>query len=410
MSSASTTVQPPTLWVQAHKFIGWLKIVLYFTAGMFLLLLALEINHVYRVAADVHPWVGIGWLMAVGICLTLIAIPGWRYMRTPLVVKPPPIPPADELNAGHLRAELRYLDRYLRHLSTNQFYEGKPADVAAVRGQVADLLVKVGSASAGQTRELDKEISQFVEAKVSPLLDSLDAQADRMIYQESLGVGLATAASPNGTLDAFVMLWRSVNLVSKLACLYYGRPGPWGTLAICRDVSVATALAGYLQNLTDSLGGLLAKTLGGVTGVVAGPAIDGVTNGLVLIRIGYLAKNRCRSFRQWDTQTQRSAVLASLAATQKVAVGLTTEILRQVGGGIVSVAGVAGRGIASIAGATVESVGAAAQSAAETAENVGSAAQSAARSAADGVSAFVNKAVQWGQGVTAGQKTENDDG
>ena len=137
------------------------------------------------------------------------------------------------------------------------------------------------------------------------------------------------------------MLWRSVNLVSRLAVLYYGRPGFWGTLAICRDVSIATALAGYLQNVTDSLGNLLAKSLGGVTGVVAGPLVEGTTNALVLVRIGYIAKERCRSFRQWDVSTRRSALLRALKATQKVAVGLTTEVLRQVGGGLGAMAGAA---------------------------------------------------------------------
>jgi hypothetical protein len=63
-----------------------------------------------------------------------------------------------------------------------------------------------------------------------------------------------------------------------------------------------------------------------------------VTNALVLVRIGYLARERCRSFRRWDLETRRGAVLASLAATQKVALGLTTELLRQVGSGLGAVA------------------------------------------------------------------------
>ncbi|MFO0948731.1 MAG: hypothetical protein U1D30_22875 [Planctomycetota bacterium] len=84
--------------------------------------------------------------------------------------------------------------------------------------------------------------------------------------------------------------------------------------------------------------------------MIAGPAVDGVTNGLVLIRIGYLAKERCRSFRQWDAQTQTSALGNALNATQKVAVGLTMEILRQVGGKLGAVAGLVASGVGSAAG------------------------------------------------------------
>jgi hypothetical protein len=179
-------------------------------------------------------------------------------------------------------------------------------------------------------------------------------------------VGLATAASPNGVLDAFVMLWRSVRLVSELGLLYYGRPGVWGVLAICRDVSAAVAVAGYMQNVTNSLGNILTGTLGRAGGLIAGPAVDGITNALVLIRIGHLAKERCRSYRRWDAATRRNAILSALSATQSVGVGLAAEILRRVGSGM----GVLASGIASKVGEMGENAFDAAEAAAQAAGRV----------------------------------------
>ena len=200
------------------------------------------------------------------------------------------------------------------------------------------MLLEAREASTRTLPEVTAKLSEWSNRRMMPVLSDVDEKADRLIYQEALSVGLATAASPNGVLDAFVMLWRGVRLVSEIGILYYGRPGLWGTLAICRDVSFAVAVAGYMQNVTHSLGSILAGTLGKAGGMVAGPAVDGITNALVLIRIGHLAKERCRSYRRWDASARKNAILSAVSATQSVAFGLATEILRQVGSGVSAMA------------------------------------------------------------------------
>ena len=97
--------------------------------------------------------------------------------------------------------------------------------------------------------------------------------------------------------------------------------------------------------------------------MVVAPAIDGITNALVLVRIGYLTKERCRSFRQWDTKAQQSALIKALAATQKVALGLTGEILRKVGTGLGVLTEAAARGVSQAADAAGKAIGSTAESA-----------------------------------------------
>ena len=153
-------------------------------------------------------------------------------------------------------------------------------------------------------------------------------------------------------------------------------------------------MAGYIQNLTDSLGSIVAKSVGGVAGVVAGPAMEGTTNALVLIRIGYLAQERCRSLRRWDACARRNALVSALASTQKVAFGLTAEIVRQAGVGLLTVGGAVASGVANLAGSAKSGIATAADAAKTGAVYVADVAKQGFTHAADAAMAGVNYAAE----------------
>lgn len=347
---------PPGLWQGLQTKVLWAKRALLAVVGLWLFMTCLQAAWVYQQAAAINPLLGAAWLLLLAGASYLIATPVYRFLAMPRVVEPPKIPPKADLRLTHLRSEAIYLERYLKNCLRNSEFDSKHAEIEKARTFVQQYLRRLQSASETDKDRLADEIAKWNDREMTLLLTDVDRKADRMIYQEAMAVGLATAASPNGTLDAFMMLWRSVNLVSRLAVLYYGRPGPWGIALICKDVSVAVAMAGYLQNVTDSLGGLVAKTVGGLSGIVAGPAIEGTTNALVLIRIGYLAQERCRSFRKWDAQKRKSAVVASMKATQRVAVGFTVELARQMASRFGSLAGAISTGITGAAGSAATGI------------------------------------------------------
>lgn len=351
-----TVGQSLGLWEGLHQKIVWGRRAVLAIVGLWVFMTALQGLWVYQQAANVHPLLAFAWLLLLAGGAYLVGAPIYRFLKMPRVVDPPKIPPRDQLHIRHLRDEVQYLDRYLKNCLRNVEFDSKRSEIEQARVELQQLRAKLQATSREQTQALAMEISQWSEKRMTLLLADVDRKAERLIYQEAMGVGLATAASPNGTLDAFMMLWRSVNTVSKLAVLYYGRPGLWGTALICKDVSVAVAMAGYLQNVTDSLGGIIAKTVGGLSGVVAGPAIEGTTNALVLIRIGYLAQERCRSFRKWDANTRRSAIVASIRATQRVALGFTAELGRQMASRFGSLAGAFASGITGAAGTAATSI------------------------------------------------------
>lgn len=371
MTTQVATAQPqvPAFWDHIHRWVRWLKLGATAVVVLFFIIVAAETARFYFLLRDVHPLLGYGAIVLVGAGSLLVAIPAYRFFSVPRALKPPDNPPLPEMTLAHLQAESRFLDRYLRNCRRNPAFTDKWAAIDRARNELDGLMRK--TPRDGNIAELNDELARWTGERMGAVLGDVDERAERLIYEEALAVGVGTAASPNGTLDAFVMLWRSVNLTSKLAILYYGKPGPLGILAICRDVSIAMVSAAYLDKFSDSLGRILTKNVGGVTGVVAGPAIEGLTNALVVIRIGYLAKERCRSFRYWSQDAQRSAFVKALQATQKVALGLTTEIFRQVGSGLGAVAGVAAKKIAEAAGAAAKSVGSVAGAAWSSANELG---------------------------------------
>ncbi len=374
MTDATTTASSsmdPRFWDQVSTWFRWLKITAYSVASLFVLVVCVQAADLYSAAHDVHPAVGVlAILLMIGASI-LVIVPAFRFLKVPRVIEPPAIPKKEDLRLHHVAAECRYLNRYLEACLRNDALAEQEDAIRSARESLAELIAKVRAAKGSETLVLAEELGAWVDSTMPGILADIDARAEKMIYQEALNVGLGTAVSPNGTLDAFVMLWRSVGLASKLAVLYYGRPGPLGTLAVVRDVCVATAAAAYLHNVTESLGNVLAKSLGSAGSVIAGPAVEGVTNGLVLIRIGYLTKERCRSFRRWDVEERRSAIGRAVNATQKVAVGLTTEILTKVGTTFGVVADAAISGVSSVASAAADGVASAAEGAKNLARGLG---------------------------------------
>ena len=66
----------------------------------------------------------------------------------------------------------------------------------------------------------------------------------------------------NGTFDAWIVIWRNLSLVSKLAAIYYGRPGIRGTFFVMRDVATAMLLATKLQGALGGAASFFGSWLG----------------------------------------------------------------------------------------------------------------------------------------------------
>ncbi len=276
--------------------------------------------------------------VAIGLSLWLLGGPVYRFLRVPVVVAPPCLPERDEpWRDADLRRRTAFLLRYLRGLRRNPLLRDAGAGIAAAAEDLRALERRI--AAAPDPAAARAILGAFERDRVDALLAPLDREADRLIRAEALSVGLATALSPNGTLDAFLVLWRNANLVSRLANVYYGRPGVRGSLRILSDVSTAALLASYLEGLADAAGGVLRGFVGSVVGTVAAPVIDGTINAVATLRIGYLAKARCRSFAAWTDRTRTQALADAFAAAKARSKDVIAELAKSAGHGIAGLPG-----------------------------------------------------------------------
>ena len=155
---------------------------------------------------------------------------------------------------------------------------------------------------------------------------------DKLIHAEAVSVGVATAISMNGTVDAFIVLWRNANLVSKISRLYFGRPHLRGSLMILRDVAAIVVLSRALEDVTDMTGEIIGGLLGRMGGLVAGPVMDGAVNAMMTLKLGYLAKRRCRSFEAWTPEKASSISSEVLERVKRESSSVANDLMKKVGG------------------------------------------------------------------------------
>lgn len=301
--------------------------------ALLLLFVGVRIVEGFQFFQDVLPGAGYAFLLVVSALLwflvgrTLLA-----FLRMPVAMRPPALPVMSERRSKDLVRHLEFLERYLRALLRNPEWEGSPADVEDAVARVRALSDEVRRSPTIETHS--KRIASLEQETVGRLLEPLDRKARTIIRQEATAVGIATAVSWNGTLDAFIVLWRNLNLVSRLARIYYGRPGTRGTLAILRDVSGATLAGAWLQDLSEAAGSTLGGLVGKGVGVMAGPLLDGGVNAVVTLRIGYLAKQRCRAFEAWNERTRAQAIKSAFVEAGLLSRDVVGDVLKTVGGGI----------------------------------------------------------------------------
>ncbi|MEL7487634.1 MAG: hypothetical protein AAGJ87_10520, partial [Pseudomonadota bacterium] len=76
-------------------------------------------------------------------------------------------------------------------------------------------------------------------------------------------------------------------------------------------------------------------------GMVVGPVMDGSINALVTLKLGYLAKKRCRSFEVWSERKSQQATLEVFDRVRRESAGLVSDLVKVCGGAVGGVAGAA---------------------------------------------------------------------
>jgi putative membrane protein len=170
------------------------------------------------------------------------------------------------------------------------------AEARAVSGAVVALYAARPETAWGRDRLRERQgevmdadaLMALTEAEV---LAPLDAAALREVEGAARQVALATALVPLALADVAVALWANLRMVRRVAEVYGGRAGTFGSWHLMRRVFAAMLAAGALA-LTDDMIGSVAG--GGLIAKLSRRFGEGVVNGALTARVGLAAMDLCR--------------------------------------------------------------------------------------------------------------------
>lgn len=310
------------------------KWVAYGALALTALLVLGQIYLLYEMASELHRYAG--WAFLAGLAVAVwfgIGRPLIGFLRRPSIARPPAVDLASAALTGRdAAARARFNVKYLTAMRANPELANVRDAVQAALVDARALEERAKRAGSGPAGAVAAEIAAFEHERIEPLLKDLDHKVDRYIHREAVAVGAATAASLNGTVDAFLVLWRNVNMISRVARFYFGRPDLRGTLVILRDVAAAIVLARALDDLSEMTGELVGGVLGKLGGAVAGPLMDGSINAAMTLKLGYLAKKRCRSFEAWSPEKAEKALVEAFRQVKAESGSVVSELVKACGG------------------------------------------------------------------------------
>lgn len=329
--------KPPQQWELAAQWAqGWrvLKVAASVAVVIAFLMVIGQAYLFYRLFDDLHPVAGLVYIVVLTAGLAwLVARPVAAFLSMPVAARPPDIlidPKAPDPKA--IAARLNYDIRYLKMLAANPEVSAEAAHIEESIAKGRTLAARAGRATPEEAFALSIDLQTFERVHIEALLTPLDKRVNQIIHAEAVGVGVATALSMNGTVDAFIVLWRNANLVARVSRIYFGRPHLMGSLRILRDVAAIVVAARALEDVTDITGEVVGSLLGRMGGLIAGPVMDGGINAMMTLKLGYLAKRRCRSFKGW-TAVQAAAISEGALQEVKAESGsVISDLLKRVGG------------------------------------------------------------------------------
>ena len=318
-------------WSKAWKVLKWSGVALLTIA--FLTVIGQGFLF-YRIFDDVHPVLGYSFILILAaLLLFLVGRPLASFLSMPVAAKPPHTPfDIEKPDISLLSQRLKYDLKYLAMLKRNPLLAD---EVSAMEEGIAigrALLARFAIAGEESAANVAADLEAFQKDHIEIHLKKLDAKVDKLIHAEAVGVGVATAFSMNGTVDAFVVLWRNANLIARISQIYFGRPHLGGTLLILRDVAAIVIVSRALEDVTDMTGDVIGGLLGRMGGLIAGPVMDGAVNAMLTLKMGYLAKRRCRAFEGWSARQARSISAEALERVKKESGSVATDLLKRCGG------------------------------------------------------------------------------
>ena len=202
-------------------------------------------------AAEIHPWVGWGFYIVLGLfVLRFIVWPTLKFLFTP-EMKGDERDRIDEMASEELKS-------YIKKMSLTQ--------------QERDLFA---------TAEGDLE-------GVKMILKKRDEEATKLIRKAALNVFIVTGISQNGSFDIITAFGMNLQMINRIVNLRHRRPSFTQLLELYVVIIASTLIISLTDNILDEIdtSELFGSVAGGLAKTLVSSSINGAMNAYMTLRIG----------------------------------------------------------------------------------------------------------------------------
>ncbi len=143
------------------------------------------------------------------------------------------------------------------------------------------------------------------------VLEVIDVQVQKQIKTASAQAALSTAISPLALLDAGIVIWRGVRLTKEIAQLYGFKPGWISTIILLKKGAFTIFFVGATELAVEYVNAASESTVVSKISLSAG---QGISNGILLARIGYGVMSACRPL---PMRVKRQSFVVSIISSIK---------------------------------------------------------------------------------------------
>jgi Domain of unknown function (DUF697) len=183
--------------------------------------------------------------------------------------------------------------------------------------------LRVRLATNPRTRDLSLTTKEEIESAIRVL----SAEADSVVRKTASTVFLSTALMQNGRLDALILLFTQIQMVTRVARVYVQRPSPREMVRLYVNVAGTAFIASGLESL--DIGAMLAPIvtsavpamkgdianripgIGGISTLLVKCVSNGAANAFLTLRVGEVARGYCELTSRTSPELIRKSATAS---------------------------------------------------------------------------------------------------
>ncbi len=239
-------------------------------------------------AAEIHPWLGWGFYIVLGLfLLCFVVVPTLKFIFTPELK-------GDERNEID-QMESDELSRYIKRLSLTQ-----------------------------QERELFATAESELEG-VKMVIKKRDEEATKLVRKAALNVFIVTGISQNGSFDIITAFGMNIQMINRLVNLRHRRPTFTQLLELYVVILSSTLIISLTDNILDEIDGneLFGSVAGGLAKTLVASAVNGAMNAYMTLRIGKMTMKYLelgsKNFKQNRSKLRREARRSALKEVPAIA-------------------------------------------------------------------------------------------